>query len=94
MTLHIQFAHEQLLRIFDVPAQTLHRRHRVGVGRVAFLETVGVLVGLGEDVWVVCGREDGVEVCLVEAFAGGEDFAGGVWRREGELIGGDADDWT
>jgi hypothetical protein len=55
---------------------------------------VGVLVGLGEDVWDVCGREDGVEVCLVEAFAGGEDFAGGVWRREGELIGGDADYWT
>jgi hypothetical protein len=44
---------------------------------------MSLLVGLGEDVWVLCGWKDGVEVCFVEAFAGGEDFAGSVWRREG-----------
>jgi hypothetical protein len=38
-----------------------------------------MLVSLGEDVRVLCGWEDGVEVCLVESFAGGEDFAGSIW---------------
>ena len=70
----------------------MHRRHAIRITRIPLLNRVHGFAGLGEDVGIFWGREDPVEGCFVKAFAGGEDFAGGVGGAEGEFVGGDADD--
>jgi hypothetical protein len=68
--------------MFDILAQTLHRCHGVRIGGVSLFEAMSMFVGLRKDVWVLCRRKDAIEVCFVKPFAGSQNLAGSIRRRE------------
>ena len=72
----------------------LHRNHGIGSSSISLLDAVDMFAGFGEDVWVLWGREDTVEVGLVETFANLEDCVGGGRGSKGKLVRGCADNGT